>query len=561
LTATGRGRYPRLDPVTPPTETTGAPQFRGDASSRGALGRIGLAASVEGALRLAEVLGALSLTTDLGAGVPFEKGLRTCVVASALATALQLDPAERRNVYFAALLRSLGCTAHSSAFAEMFSDDLAVQRELKTLDLDDPGELQAQRARFASWAGAARAEQLTNRFTTEVPAQGAELSRGSCEVSATLGARLALPPGALAALDEVYERYDGRGFPAGRAGEELTVAARIVHVAEQAVMAHYDGGAPAARLSVARRAGGQLDPAICAAFADSSDGLLAQLDTSDLLAAALAAEPHPAAKVPVDRHENVCSAFATFADLKGRFLLGHSAHVASLAGRAAELTGYDREACSTVRTSALLIDLGRVGVSSAIWDRPAPLGPVEWERVRLHSYWTERILRRCPTLERLAPLAPAHQERLDGSGYHRAARGIELSTGERLLAAADVFAALTEPRPHREPYSRSDAAYTLQAEVGAGRLDAEAAGAVIEAAGLPRRRTAWPNDLTDREIDVLRLLARGMSNREIADALVLSPRTVQHHLASTYDKINLRTRAGAAVFAIEHGLVPAADDI
>ena len=178
--------------------------------------------------------------------------------------------------------------------------------------------------------------------------------------------------------------------------------------------------------------------------------------------------------------------------------------------------------------------------------------------MRLHSYWTERILRRCPTLERLAPLAPAHQERLDGSGYHRAARGIELSAGERLL---DVFAALTEPRPHREAYSRSDAAHTLQTEVRAGRLDAEAAGAVIEAAGLPRRRTAWPNDLTDREVDVLRLLARGLSNRDIADALVLSPRTVQHHLASTYDKINLHTRAGAVVFAIEHGLVPAADDI
>jgi HD-GYP domain-containing protein (c-di-GMP phosphodiesterase class II) len=250
-----------------------------------------------------------------------------------------------------------------------------------------------------------------------------------------------------------------------------------------------------------------------------------------------------------------------FADLKGRFLLGHSGHVADLADRAAALIGYDDEARRTLRMSALLLDLGRVGVSSAVWDRPGRLGPVEWERVRLHSYWTERILRRCRTLERLAPLAAAHHERLDGSGYHRAARGSELSSGGRLLAAADMFAAMTEARPYREAFSPGDAAHTLQNEVTAGRLDAEAVGAVVEAAGLPRRRTAWPNDLTDREVEVLRVLARGLSNREIADSLCLSPRTVQHHLASVYDKIGLRTRAGAAVFGIENGLVPGTSEI
>jgi HD-GYP domain-containing protein (c-di-GMP phosphodiesterase class II) len=212
-----------------------------------------------------------------------------------------------------------------------------------------------------------------------------------------------------------------------------------------------------------------------------------------------------------------------------------------------------------VRAAGQLLDIGRVGVSSAIWDRPRALGEADWERVRLHSYWTERILRRSPALERLAPLAAAHHERLDGSGYHRGARGSDLSPGARLLAAADVFSALTEDRPHRAAFSRSDAALTLREQVRALRLDADAAEAVVEAAGLPRARTAWPNELTDREVDVLRVLARGLSNQEIADELVLSPRTVQAHLARVYDKIQLRTRSGAAVFAIEHGLVPAAE--
>jgi HD-GYP domain-containing protein (c-di-GMP phosphodiesterase class II)/DNA-binding CsgD family transcriptional regulator len=511
-------------------------------------------------IRLSEVLGALSLTTDLGAGVPFEKGLRTCVVASKLADTLELDRTDRQSVYFSALLRSLGCTAHASFFAEVLDDDVAVQRELKTFDLADPEALQAQTNRFATWAGTDRAKQLTDTFVNELTAQGADLGRGSCEVSAALGARLELPKGAIAALDEVYERYDGKGFPLGLAGDDLTIAARVVHLAEQAVMAHYDGGAQGAARHVARKAGSHLDPDMCASFAADMEPILATLEAPDMLASALAAEPPPQIVVPATDLDRVCAAFASFADLKGSFLLGHSSHVAELADRAAELDGLDDDGRRKLRNSALLIDLGRVGVSSSIWDRPGRLGPVEWERVRLHSYWTERILRRCPALERLAPLAAAHHERLDGSGYHRAARGSELSAGGRLLAAADVFAAITEERPYREARSPSDAASALQDEVSAGRLDAVAVGAVIEAAGLPRRRTAWPNDLTDREVDVLRVLARGLSNREIAETLVLSPRTVQHHLASVYDKVGVRTRAGAAVFAIENGLVPAASE-
>ncbi|MGO9903764.1 MAG: HD domain-containing phosphohydrolase [Solirubrobacteraceae bacterium] len=516
---------------------------------------------MEHLFRLVELLGALSLTTDLGAGVPFEKGLRTCAIAARLADVLDLAPADGRAAYFAALLRSLGCTAHSSVFAEMFDNDVALQRELKVFDVADPDMRSAQRARFSGWAGRARAEQLVERFATEVPAHGVELADGSCEVSAALGTRLGLPDGAIAALDEVYERYDGKGFPTGHRGVQLTLAARVVHVAEQAVVTHYDGGATAAAREVARRAGGHLDPDICAAFAEHIEWILGALDESDMLAAVLQAEPPPRISVRASDLDRVCQAFATFADLKGRYLLGHSTHVAELAEIAAKLSGFGDEARATVRTSALLLDLGRAGVSSSVWDRPGPLGPVEWERVRLHSYWTERILSRCPALARVAPLAATHHERLDGSGYHRGARGIELSRGARLLAAADVFAALTEPRPHREAHTLADAARELNDEVVAGRLDAEAAGAVVEAAGLPRRRAAWPNDLTHREVEVLRVLARGLSNREIAETLVLSPRTVQHHLASVYDKINLRTRAGAAVFAIENGLVPAGADI
>jgi DNA-binding CsgD family transcriptional regulator len=208
-----------------------------------------------------------------------------------------------------------------------------------------------------------------------------------------------------------------------------------------------------------------------------------------------------------------------------------------------------------LRAAALLHDLGRAGVASSVWDRPGPLGAADWERVRLHAYWTGRMLDRCPALRPLAAVAGAHHERLDGHGYHRGAAASELSRAARLLAAADVFAAVTEDRPHRPALSADAAARLVVAEAAAGRLDRDACAAVVEAAGLPRPRTAWPCDLTDREVDVLRLAARGLSNRQIAQVLVLSDRTVETHLKHVYDKTGRRTRAGAAVFAMEHDLI------
>lgn len=504
-------------------------------------------------IRVAEVFAALSLTTDLASGVPMEKGLRTCLVATGLATALGLDEADRSAVYHGALLRAVGCTAHAPENAALFDDDTAFQAVLKRLDPADPAVFGAQMATFGSWAGARRAE-LAARFLAIAPTEGPTAAASGCEVSRSLGPRLGLPPAAVAALDDVYERWDGLGIPAGRRGEDLTLAGRIVHVAEQAVFAHADGGVAAAVAEVRRRAGGHLDPDLAARFAADAGALLAVLDAPDLVAAAVAAEPGPGTVVGPGRLEELCAALAVVADLKGRYLPGHSGHVAAVADAAA--AGLPEDERAALRAAAYLHDLGRVAVSSAVWDRPGPLGAADVERVRLHAYWTDRILRRCPALAPLADVAAAHHERCDGSGYHRGSGAAELGYPARLLAAADVFAALTEDRPHRPRRDRDAAAAVLLGEARAGRLDREACVAVVEGAGLPRPRRAWPCDLTDREVEVLRLAARGLSNRAIAAELVVSERTVGHHLAHVYDKTGRRTRAGAAVFAMEHGLLP-----
>lgn len=507
-------------------------------------------------IRLTEVLAALSLTTDLTSGLPLEEGVAICLVATEFARQLGLDDAAAGVVFHAALLRAIGCTSHAPENADAFGDDIAFEAALRVLDPGDPEVFGAQLKQFGSWAGPQAQPALANRFLEIAPTAGPYAARSGCETSRALGARLGMVPAVLTALDDVHERWDGLGIPDGRAGDDLTTTGRIVHVAEQAVRARAIGGDAAALAEVARRSGGHLDPDFAAAFAQVGTRALAALDAPDLIAATLAAEPGIPVRIPAAKLDGFCLALSIVADLKSRYLIGHSAHVAALVDSAAALGAVAPDDRATVRAAALLHDLGRTAVPSSVWDRPGPLGAADFERVRLHPYWTERILGRCPGLGHLAPIAGAHHERLDGSGYHRGARATQLSASARLLAAADCFATATEPRPHRPARSRTDAAAALSREAAAGRLDRDACAAVIEASGLPRPRAGLPNGLTEREVDVLRLAARGLSNRAIAGELCLSDRTVGHHLAHVYDKIGRRTRAGAAVFAVEHGLLP-----
>jgi HD-GYP domain-containing protein (c-di-GMP phosphodiesterase class II) len=235
--------------------------------------------------------------------------------------------------------------------------------------------------------------------------------------------------------------------------------ARIVGVSEQAAITHALGGVAAARAEIDRRAGGHLDPSLCEVFLASAEEILAPIEAADdLVVAVRAAEPAPVLSLSATDLERPCAALATFADLKGFHLIGHSPHVTELALEAARLAGLGE--VDDLRLAALLHDVGRAGVVSSIWDRAGPLGAADRERVRLHPHWTERVLSSTSVLAPLAALAAAHHERLDGSGYHRGARAAGLPRGARLLAAADVLAAMTEDRPHRPAHTRNEAVRT-----------------------------------------------------------------------------------------------------
>jgi len=366
--------------------------------------------------RLVDVLGALLLTTDLATGFPLERGLRACLVAEGLARALELEPPDHRAAFLASLLRAVGC-GHASENAALFGDDIAFERFLVTFDPGDETVAGAQLAAFETVVGAPAMQ----TFLAVASTVGPVAVRASCEVAVALGTQLGLPGAVLESFGDVFERWDGRGLPGGRAGEALHPIARVVGVAEQAAIAHAVGGVGAARAEIARRAGGHLDPSLCEVFLANAAEILAPIDAADdLVDAVHAAEPPPVLWLSTADLQRPCVALATFADLKGLHLIGHSPHVTELTIAAAALAGFD--GASDLRLAALLHDVGRAGVVSSIWDRPGPLGAGDRKRVRLHPHWTERVLSSTPVLAPLATLASAHHERLDGSGYHRAAR-------------------------------------------------------------------------------------------------------------------------------------------
>jgi HD-GYP domain-containing protein (c-di-GMP phosphodiesterase class II) len=271
----------------------------------------------------------------------------------------------------------------------------------------------------------------------------------------------------------------------------------------------------------------------------------------------LACEPGEHLVLTETQFNTACLALADFADIKSPYMLGHSAGVAELASAAARMSGLREAEALGLWRAGLVHDLGRVGISAGIWVKPGPLTEREWERVRLHPYYTERILARPLAFAKLGALAALHQERLDGSGYHRRLPASLLSPAARLLAAADVYQALLEPRPHRAAHTPDAAAAQLEHTAQAGGLDLDAVRCVLAVAGqhMKKVRLVHPAQLTERELDVLRLIARGHSIKQMAQHLTISPKTVDTHIQHIYEKIGVSTRAGATLFAVEHNLL------
>jgi HD-GYP domain-containing protein (c-di-GMP phosphodiesterase class II) len=502
------------------------------------------------------VIAALSLATDLGIGVPLEHGLQSTLLAIRLGERLGVDSDTAAQTYYACLLFYVGCTADAEVAAETFGDDDA----LTTYALP---------ARFGSkpemLAGIMRA--LANSGSP-APVRAVQIARGMpraarefkghvtafCEVAQMLTDRLGLPASMQGLFAYLVERWDGKGLPGRARHEEIPLPVRIASVARDAAFQRLLGGAEFAARVVRKRAGGAFDPAVAIPLADAAAELLALDDGASAWEETLAREPSPRLTLESEAIDRALGAMGDFADLGSPYLVGHSAGVAELATAAARQCRLEATDLVQVRRGALVHDLGRVAVPVRIWQKAAPLTPDDWERVRLHAYYSERVLARSGFLAALAPVAGFHHERLDGSGYHRGTVVAEITPPARLLAAADVYHAMTEPRPHRAALAPGHAAKTLGQEAGAGRLDPDAVTAVLEVAGQRAPRIDRPARLTEREAEVIALLARGLQTKQVARRLGISIKTADHHIQNAYAKIGVSTRAAAALFAMQHGL-------
>jgi HD-GYP domain-containing protein (c-di-GMP phosphodiesterase class II) len=506
-------------------------------------------------VRAVELVGALCLATDLGMGLPFEHGLQSTLFTARLGKRLGADGDTLRQAYYACLLFHSGCMTDAHVAAQIFGGNLSEHQAPVIFGSPTEsfrGVVHALPSPSSPWP--ARALQLAHRLPKAVRAFKPHMA-AMCEVAEMLAGRLGMPDSLAGLFVHLTDRWDGKG-PLGRAERtEIPLPLRIAHVARDAALQRMLGGPQHAAHVMRERAGAAFDPEIATLLADGAEELLALDPEASAWDEVLACEPAPCIVLEGAAIDRALAAMGDFADLSSPYFSGHSSGVATLAAAGARRCGLDAGSVTQIQRAGFVHDLGRVSVHPRTWQKPGPLTPDELEQVRLHPYHSERVLLRPASLAPLAQLAGAHHERLDGSGYHRGTAAAGLTASARLLAAADAYHAMTEPRAHRAPIDPAHAGQMLTSECRAGLFDVDAVAAVLSAAGQPAPRVERPAGLTEREVDVVRLLARGMQTKQVAQQLGVSAKTADHHVQNAYAKIGVSTRAGATLFAMEHGLL------
>ena len=513
-------------------------------------------------LRLSEFVATLALAQDNAFGQPLESQLRSCLLANSICEAAGFDDDLRETAYWVALLRYVGCTGHAHEVATVFGDEIAIRAQTLVHDSANPQEVMRDVMAFATAGRSPEERDEIVKLIQETAREWAVYNFTSgCEVADMLVQRLDFGPDVREALRFTFERWNGNGYPDHAQGEAIPLAMRVVHLSHdmEAIGRLFS---PEHAIEAARdRRDRTYDPALADLFVEHGRAWFDQLAESDPWDAVLALEPEPRRVLSGEELDDALTVAADFIDLKSPYMGGHSRRCAELAGDAAQVLGLADEAVTTVRRAALVHDFGTTVVPNSIWDKPGPLTRTEFDRVELHPMLTEQMLRRSPALSVLNPVASAHHEKCDGSGYHKRVQADADHLGACVLAATEVYVGMTTERADRPPFSPADAAAELRRLESDGVLEPRASRAVLVAAGHGEppapsgKRQQHPGGLTRREVDVLRLAARGLTTQQIADRLYISPKTADHHIQHIYGKIGTSTRAGAALWAMQHAVV------
>jgi len=504
-----------------------------------------------------ELLAALSRGIDLCMAQPMGHVLGQTYIALLLAERSGLGDDARREVFYTSMLAWAGCHVDSWEQARWFGDDHRVKGGVRTVDIGDEHASTAFMARsIGAGLPPAQRRRTLAAFRVDGKRESDEMFGNHRAAATALADALGIPEPLRTGVGQVFERWDGKGEPDERCGAESAFSARAANLGDIVMAILRAGGTDAAVAVIRARRGAALDPDLVDVFCEEADDIFEVLASVDPFDAAMKLCPPLDDELDPVRLDEGLAVLADFVDLKSPSGLGHQSATAGIADAAADEFGMAANERRAVRRAALLHDLGRLGVPAAVWESERALTPAQSEQIRLHPYFTETILSPFPGLRPLGRLAGQHHERLDGSGYPRGIAGEAISRAGRLLAAADLYSAKAERRPYRPPTPVSELPALLRGEVGDGRLDADAVEAVLSAAGHRRhRRREWPAGLTGREVEVLRLAARGRSNADMAAELHVSPKTIGNHLDHIYTKTGAHNRAMIAVFAMRHGLM------
>ncbi|MBI3953136.1 MAG: HD domain-containing protein [Chloroflexi bacterium] len=518
---------------------------------------------------MAELLGAFSLASDLAVGLQADHGARSCYIAMHIARELGLSPEQRTHLYYAELLKDAGCTAYTSQLATFWlGDEIAAKKELQFFrDSHNPLSVFPWIVQYVALGASlpTRATRIAD-FLINGRAFMREGFESTCQVATRIAQRLGMPQPVQDALMQIFEQWDGRGMPRGARGQGIPLISRIVLLTSFLEVFHRVAGREAAKRVALEGRGKAFDPAVVDAFlsAAQDEALWRGWEQQRVWDTVLSLEPEesPHRYVGEEKLTDVALAFADYADLKSPYMAGHSRRVAEVSERIARRMALSERQVAVIQRAALVHDIGLVAVPSFVLNKPpGELAAAEWEQVRLHPYHSERILSKVPALKAVIPIVAAHHERMDGQGYHLGIPGSQIPPEARIIAAADRFDELSRDMPDHPALEPDEAVRVMRQEAVSGfapdvlQALVEDLGGVSQPSRPRARRQEWPAGLTDREVEVLRLVAKGQSRRQAAKALFVSEGTIRSHLEHIYSKTGISNRSAATLFAIEHELL------